>query len=131
MTRNATFVFSNDYLQYQFNQDHPFNQQRVIMTKELLESTAILKDQDIIKPRFATDEELLLFHNFHYIEAVKKAGTGKLNKEEGLLYGLGTEDTPIFPNMHEAASLIVGGSLTAIDSVLNGESDHSLNLGGG
>ncbi|RDW16373.1 acetoin utilization protein AcuC [Oceanobacillus arenosus] len=131
MTRNATFVFSNDYLQYQFNQDHPFNQHRVLMTKELLESTAVLKDQDIIQPRLATDEELLLFHDYHYIEAVKKAGEGKLNKDEGLLYGLGTEDTPVFSNMHEAASLLVGGSLTAVDAVLYGDSDHALNLGGG
>ncbi|RDW21534.1 acetoin utilization protein AcuC [Oceanobacillus chungangensis] len=131
MTGKATFVFSKEYLQYQFSQDHPFNQQRVLMTKELLESTAMLKDQDIVSPRFATDEELRLFHNHSYIEAVKNAGKGKLNKDEGLLYGLGTEDTPIFQNMHEAASLLVGGSLTAVDAVLNGESDHALNLGGG
>ena len=26
-------------------------------------------------------------------------------------YGIGTEDTPIFPNMHEASASLVGGTL--------------------
>src|SRR5690625_4879454 len=33
--------------------------------------------------------------------------------------------------MHEASRLLVGGSLTAADAVLNGEYQHALNLGGG
>ena len=35
-----------------------------------------------------------------------------------MTYGLGTEDTPMFPNMHEASALLVGGTLTAVDAVL-------------
>ena len=27
------------------------------------------------------------------------------------IYGIGTEDTPIFPNMHEASAMLVGGTL--------------------
>lgn len=46
-------------------------------------------------------------------------------------YGLGTEDTPIFPRMHEASALLVGGTLTAVDAVMTGQSLHALNLGGG
>ena len=43
-------------------------------------------------------------------------------------YGLGTEDTPMFPNMHEASALLVGGTLTAVDAVLSGKVKHALNL---
>ncbi len=33
--------------------------------------------------------------------------------------------------MHEAASLLVGGTLTAADYVMTGKARHALNLGGG
>lgn len=131
MSSNAKFVFSDDFLTYSFNPDHPFNQKRVILTKELLESEYLLDEKDIIAPRKATEEELALFHDVQYIEAVKKASTGNLDKDEGFIYGLGTEDTPMFANMHDAASYLVGGTLTAVDAVLSGEADHALNLGGG
>ena len=49
----------------------------------------------------------------------------------GELYGIGTEDTPIFPNMHEASAMLVGGTLTAVDEVMSGRARHALNLGGG
>ena len=52
-----------------------------------------------------------------------------MNKAEN--YGLGTEDTPIFPNMHEASALLVGGTLTAVDDVMTGKHIMHLNLGGG
>lgn len=131
MTCLASFVYSDDFLHYHFHADHPFNQKRVELAKELLEHSKTLSEQDIIPPRKATVEELALFHDRAYIEAVKKAGNGLLSENEGVEYGLGTEDTPIFDHMHEASSYLVGGTLTAVDAVLTGETDHALNLGGG
>lgn len=131
MKSDAKFVYSDDFLTYHFNPEHPFNQKRVILTKELLESENRLDEADIIPPRKATDEELALFHDVQYIEAVKKASKGQLSIEEGRIFGLGTEDTPMFENMHEASSYLVGGTLTAVDAILNGDAKHALNLGGG
>ena len=131
MSKKVKFVFSDDFSTYRFNDDHPFNQQRVLLTKDLLETSNLLDEEDINPPRKATEEELALFHETQYIEAVKKASKGNLTKEEGLVFGLGTEDTPMFPNMHEASSYLVGGTLTAVDAVLSGQADHALNLGGG
>ena len=34
----------------------------------------------------------------------------------------------MFPNMHEASALLVGGTLTAVDAVLSGKVKHALNL---
>lgn len=127
----SKFVFSDDLLTYLFNKDHPFNQIRVLLTKELLESAGLLKKEDILPPRKATEAELSLFHDTEYIDAVKQASKNKLSEEKGRIFGLGTEDTPMFPNMHEAASYLVGGTLTAVDAVLTGEATHALNLGGG
>lgn len=131
MSCNSSFVFSDVFLKYHFHADHPFNQKRVQLAKELLESTNTLSKSDIIEPRLATEEELALFHDRAYIETVKKASDGHLKDSEGAEFGLGTEDTPIFDNMHEASSYLVGGTLTAVDAVLTGKTNHALNLGGG
>ncbi|MCA0972778.1 acetoin utilization protein AcuC [Halobacillus litoralis] len=131
MSCRSGFVFSEDFTTYKFRDDHPFNQMRVLLAKDLLESSGALDEGDLIDARYASDEELELAHSKTYIEAVKKAGQGLLTEEEGLEYGIGTEDTPMFEGMHEASSLLVGSTLSAIDAVMTGECEHALNLGGG
>lgn len=131
MTDRCSFIYSEELLKYKFNSDHPFNQHRLKVTVDLLTRINSLDAQQIIKPRMASDEELLLIHDPNYVEAVKKAGHGQLSKEMADNYGLGTEDTPIFPNMHEASAQLVGGTLTAVDQVMSGKAVHALHLGGG
>lgn len=132
MSKEAKYVFSDDFDSYKFSDDHPFNQLRVKLTEDLLRmSNNALSEEDLVPARIATDEEIALIHDPNYIEAVKKAGKGELPEDVGLNYGLGTEDVPIFPNMHEASALLVGGTLTAVDLVMEGKAKHALNLGGG
>ncbi|OPX03628.1 acetoin utilization protein AcuC [Geobacillus sp. LEMMY01] len=131
MSQTCVFVYSEQFLQYKFHDDHPFNQLRVKMTYDLLCTLGALEDRQIVAPRMATDDELALIHDRSYIEAVKAAGRGELSEAAAQNYGLGTEDTPIFPNMHEASALLVGSTLTAVDAVLSGAAEHALNLGGG
>jgi acetoin utilization protein AcuC len=131
MSDRSVFVYSEDLLKYKFSSHHPFNQIRLKMTLDLLRKANAITDQDIVPPRPATYEELLLIHDQNYIEAVRLAGKGQLREETAEGYGLGTEDTPIFANMHEASSLLVGGTLTAVDQVMTGKADHALHLGGG
>ncbi|CAG9622114.1 Acetoin utilization protein AcuC [Sutcliffiella rhizosphaerae] len=127
----AAFIYSDDFQTYKFSENHPFNQLRVKLTYDLLQSSGQLPLENIVAPRTATDEELALIHDIRYIEAVKQAGQGLLPKEKMSNYGLGTEDTPIFQSMHEASALLVGGTLTAVDQVMSGKVEHALNLGGG
>jgi acetoin utilization protein AcuC len=131
MDKQAVFVYTDQFTQYKFNNDHPFNQLRVQITYDLLKKMNVLHPNQIVKPRLATDEELRLNHDPHYIDAVKQAGKGMLSKEIALNYGIGTEDTPIFPDMHHASALLVGATLTAVDYVMEGKSTHALCLGGG
>jgi len=131
MTCNASFIYSDKLLNYHFHSDHPFNQKRVHLTKELLQAAHLLNSAEVVEPRMATDDELALFHDHAYIDAVKQASRGKLSDVDGVEFGLGTEDTPTFNGMHEASAYLVGGTLTAVDEVLQGRVDHSLNLGGG
>ncbi len=129
--KKASFVFSKEQLGYSFAKDHPFNQQRLLLTVDLLEELGVLQEEHFVAPRMATDEEILLAHHENYVEIVKKAGEGKLKEGEGLPFGIGTEDTPIFKNMHEASAQLVGGTLTAVDEVMEGRARYAVNLGGG
>ena len=131
MKKEAVFVYSDDQLGYSFSETHPFNQKRIVLTVDLLKSAGLLDQTDIIAPRMATDAELLLAHDEKFINIVKKAGKGEIANSVGEMYGIGTEDTPIFPNMHEASAMLVGGTLTAVDEVMSGRARHALNLGGG
>ncbi|MFX3673154.1 MAG: acetoin utilization protein AcuC [Paenisporosarcina sp.] len=129
--KDAVFIYSEDQLGYKFSDTHPFNQKRLTLTTDLLRKMNALSDEDIVIPRMASDDELLLAHDERYIEMVKKASTGLVTAEQTESYGIGTEDTPIFPNMHEASAHLVGGTLTAVDYVMENKAFHALNLGGG
>lgn len=131
MIHDSVFIYSPELLNYKFSTQHPFNQFRLKLTLDLLEKSNAIEGKHIIPPRPATRDELLLIHDPQYIDAVKSAGHGTLSNEVAESYGLGTEDTPIFPHMHEISSLLVGGSLTAVDYVMRGEAKHALHLGGG
>jgi len=131
MNDPCVFVYSDELLAYNFGSQHPFNQFRIKLTMDLLKEAGALDESEIIRPRRATDEELTLVHDPSYIQAVKQAGSGLLGNDTAENYGLGTEDTPIFPGMHEAGSMLVGGTLTAVDKVMAGKALHALHLGGG
>lgn len=125
------YVYDKSLLEYRFNDQHPFNQMRVKMTTDLLKDGGYLDKGHIIKPRKATDEELLLVHQPDYIEAVKKAGSGDLPDSKLESYGLDGEDTPTFTDMHEKSKMLVGATLTAVDEVMSGNAKKVLSLAGG
>lgn len=125
------YVYDKSLLEYRFNDQHPFNQMRVKMTTDLLSTSGFLTKEDIIKPRKATDEELLLVHQPDYVEAVKKAGQGKLPESQLESYGLASDDTPTFEDMHEKSKMLVGATLTAVDEVMKGNAKKVLSLAGG
>nr|WP_106780457.1 acetoin utilization protein AcuC [Lysinibacillus timonensis] len=129
--RNAVFVYSPEQLEYKFSDTHPFNHKRLTLTMDLLRKMNVLSDEEIVPARMATDDEIALAHDINYIEKIKLAGKGLLTTQQAESYGIGTEDTPIFSNMHEASAFLVGGTLQAVDYVMQGRSRHALNLGGG
>lgn len=127
----SKFIFSRELLNYRFNDKHPFNQMRVLLTMDLLRAMHQLDDDDIVPGRMATDEELALVHTTDYIDAVKRASRNELPDELCENYGLNTQDTPNFPEMHESSAYLVGATLTACDIVMSGTDRYACNIGGG
>ncbi|MHB1419931.1 MAG: acetoin utilization protein AcuC [Bacillota bacterium] len=133
MSGKAYYIYSPRFLDYQFNEEHPFNPLRLQLAVEMAKQSGILLCGDIIEPRLAVLEELLTFHAPEYVEAVEKAGEATLGDAASGTenFGLGAGDNPVFPGMHQAASLVVGATLTAAELVMEGKADHAVNISGG
>jgi len=126
MTEKTVLVYSDEYLKYNLGMTHPLRPIRQKLTYELMRSLRVLDSPavSVRRPRVATDDELLLFHDRAYLEMVKKysrAGTGFLD----------IGDTPAFKGCYEVTALVVGASLLAAEIVMGGEADHAFNPAGG
>jgi acetoin utilization protein AcuC len=119
-------VYGRELLSYDFGPRHVMNSARLESFFKALESSGLVSDSRVLllKPRMATFEEIALYHDERYIEFVKQMSV----EGKGLLdHG----DTPAFPGVFEAASLVVGSTLEALDAVMKGDVLYSMNPMGG
>ena len=56
---------------------------------------------------------------------------GKWPERVLLMHGLGTEDDPVFPGMHEAAAMVTGATLAAARAVWTSAAQHGASIAGG
>ena len=119
-------VYSDEYLDYDFGPSHPLTPRRFPPSIALMRASGA---DNFVAPRIATDEELERLHTSGYIATVKRFG----HDPEHIMptHGIGPGDCPPFENMHEASATVAGGSIDAVDRVLNGECHHAFNPGGG
>ena len=127
----TAFVHDLALEDYGFGGDHPFNPIRLRMTVELCDSLGLLDGYQFVLPEPATDEDLTTVHCPSYVRRVRLAGRSEGDFEELVHYGLGTEDNPIFPDMHLACAHVVGGTIQASRLVMSGEAEHALCISGG
>jgi len=81
--------------------------------RNLLDVAGVLDGLVHVKPRPATEEEILRFHTREYVQKIKA-----LSADNG---GEAGELTPFGPGGYEIALLAAGGVITAIDAVLDGK----------
>lgn len=134
MKHTSMYLYGAEELRYRFHEHHPFNQNRLEVTSDLLRSLNALPDAAVRSPHPARMEDLRQVHHESYIrcvEALSAASPDEGALKEGEKYGLLSEDTPYFPGVHQAAARIAGGTLQAAMSVMRGDCLHALHLGGG
>jgi acetoin utilization protein AcuC len=125
----AALIWDPALAEYDLGPSHPLNPLRLTLTVDLMEAFGLLAPDDVISPREASDKELLLVHSGGYIEAVRHAGDWASDFRPAM--GLGTEDNPIYPGMHEIAALTCGGSIRGIEEVLSGRRGRTFSIAGG
>lgn len=131
MSGRAVFVYSDAYLGYRFGPGHPFDPVRLRRTMQVLLGLGLVNSAEIEPPRPATRAQLLRVHAEDYVDAVERMSQTGAPVQGAERYGLGTVDDPVFPGMHDAAALAVGGSILAAEVVANGRALHAMNIGGG
>ncbi|MFD2116170.1 acetoin utilization protein AcuC [Paenibacillus yanchengensis] len=135
MSANALFFHHPAAKTYKFNDEHPFHPLRADLTIQLLQAQLALTKQQIVQPTLITDDHILTsIHRTEYIQAVQAASdAGQQIVTPTFIekYGIGTEDTPPFPGLHQAALAIVSGSVAAADAVMNGTTQHAYHISGG
>ncbi len=153
----AAYIWTPRILSYKLGPEHPFDPLRLQLTDELIRDCGLLTPAMERTPHPASREELLLSHATEYVDAVERfsrpatpgleqapfritSGRGGMHPgwdfeepdpNDPAQFGLGSDDNPIFPGMHEAAAWWVGATLSAAANVMDGHCRHALNLGGG
>ncbi len=117
---------------YDFGAGHPMAPARVELTIELAQAFGLFSEAGVSvnSPVPATDAELELVHDSRYITGVRLAGSPDPGPS-GLDFGLGTEDDPVFPGMHDASALVAGATLAAARAVWTGAAQHGASIAGG
>jgi acetoin utilization protein AcuC len=128
MTCNVAVPWDETLLAYDFGPGHPMAPVRIELTMALARQLDVLDQMDVTTFSAASDAELQLVHTKTYIAAVKSAGR---TSRSYAAHGLGTDDDPVFPGMHEASALVVGASVAAARAVVSGSHDHAVNVTGG
>jgi acetoin utilization protein AcuC len=128
----CALVWSDDLARYRFRPGHPLDPRRLELTWSLIRSMGLAGDdrRPVIAPRDATDAEVLTVHTAEYVEAVRTVSRDPAAAVPRR-FGLGTDDVPVVPRMHEMARAVVGSTLTAAELVATGRTTRALALAGG
>ena len=127
---------------YDFGPTHPMAPIRIELTIELARAFGLFHHDEVTlaAPAAASDAELELVHDPAYVAMVRLAGHQASKGGRGLeglparallIYGLGTDDDPVFPGMHEAAALVAGATLAAARAVWTSAAQHGASIAGG
>jgi acetoin utilization protein AcuC len=144
MTCTLHVAWDERLTDYHFGPDHPLAPVRVELTMRLAHEFGLWSQPGVTlaAPAPAAGADLLLVHEAPYVMAVEAVSrwaehpdaTGGLKGTQlraALMFGLGTEDNPVFPGMHEASALVAGATLAAARAIWSGEARHGASIAGG
>jgi len=107
-------VYGDIYLQHKTGAGHPERPQRLVAIVDRLKKKELLPHLLTIEPRAAAEQWLTTVHTPDYVKRVKQscqAGVGHVD----------TPDAPAGRGSYEVAIAAVGGTLAAIDAVVEGK----------
>jgi acetoin utilization protein AcuC len=131
MSRRVEVVWEDDLVQYNFGRGHPMAPVRVELTIRLARALGVLDHANVhvVPPGYADDDLLQTVHTPELLAAVRRCAADPDRVE--LEFGLGTDDNPCFPGMHDASARVAAGTVEMATAVLSGRADHGVNIIGG
>jgi len=130
MANRVVFLDTKPFWEFDYGPTHPLKMWRLKLTQELQKSFGLLEQVELIEPRTATDDEVLVFHEPDYLEALASADEG-IWMPSLIRYGLGTGDCPVMRGVYTASMLAAGASAQAAEVVAEGKADVAFNMAGG
>lgn len=123
------FIYSSEIAACRYPADCPFKTERATETRRILQlaGTSFFREEP---PGRATETQLRAFHTEAYLEMLRRISGGDLRPDD-LFRGVGTPDTPVFPDLYPYATLAAGGSIRAAEVLLKGEARRCFNPWGG
>ncbi len=111
--KKVGFVYDDIFLKHEMPSGHPESPQRLMKIVEVLKDSEYWEKLVHIRPRPATDEEILAVHTPDYFRSIR-AFTGFYDG-----------DTYVSPNSFEAAQYAAGAVIEAIDRCKNGDIERA------
>ena len=113
MSDSVLVYKGSELASYGFGDPHPFGFDRHDVFQRELVKAGLDTQLEFARPRQASVDELLLFHTADYIDMVsRKSSEGRGYLDDG--------DTPAMPGIFDAASVVVGTTLAAVDAIMAG-----------
>ena len=117
-------TYHEKFRQYDLGPLHPYRGDRFINAKKFFEEKGLFKLPQVVllTPEPATKQDLLRVHDENYVRLIFRLA------EAGMPYDV---ETPVSPEILEAALLITGGALMAGRLILEGRLGRAVALGCG
>ncbi len=127
----SALIYSDKFLKYNYGPTHPFKMIRLKLTRNLINDYRLFGDDSVqLEPTPAEIDEVMTFHSKDYLDVLRAIDDGA-HPKDGMKYGLGYGDNPIFEGVYEGSMLVCGGSIMAARLVAAGEYDAVFNIAGG
>jgi len=117
-------AYHEKYRQYDLGSGHPFRGDRFVNVMRLFEEQGLfrLPNVTLLEPKPVTKQDLLKIHDKDYVDLIFRLA------EKSKPYDV---ETPVSPQILEAARLIIGGALEAGKAVYDGRVERAVALGCG
>lgn len=117
-------TFHEKFRQYDLGEGHPFRGDRFANAMRFFESQGLLglSEISLVEPQPASKEDLLRVHDESYVDLIFRLAN------ERKPYDV---ETPVSPEVLEAALLIVGGAIECGKDICEGKVKRAISIGGG
>jgi acetoin utilization protein AcuC len=117
-------TYHEKFGQYDLGADHPFRGDRFANVMRLFEEQGLLRLPNVIvlKPKLVAKRDLLRVHDEDYVDLIFRLA------EVSKPYDV---ETPVSPQILEAARLVIGGAIEAGKAIYEGKVDRAVALGCG
>ena len=117
-------AYHEKYCQYDLGPGHPFRGDRFVNAIRLFEEQGLfrLPNVTMLEPKPVTEQGLLRVHDKDYVDLISHLA------EKSKLYDM---ETPVSPQILEAARLIIGGALEAGKAIYEKRAERAVALGCG